>query len=244
MLGYLLDRARRLRAPGHSEAPHIPGGGIVRELVFGANDGLVAAFAVVSGVHAAAVSPKVVFLAGLAELLGGTIAMGLGGYLAGKSEREYYEAERRREEREVDLYPETERREVADIFRQKGFDGEVLEAMVTHVTAERERWVETMMREELGLSLDTARSPATSGIATGLAYACGAAMPTLPYGLLDAAPAFRWSILLTLATLFFAGAAKTVVTGLPWWRAGLEATLIGAVAAAATFVAGWLLGGA
>lgn len=243
MLGYLLDRARRLRVPGHSEAPHVPGGGIVRELVFGANDGLVAAFAVVSGVHGAAVSGHVVFLAGMVELLGGTIAMGLGGYLALKSEREYYHAERRREEQEIDLYPETERREVTEIFRAKGFSGDVLEAVVARVTAERGRWVDTMMREELGLTLDPHRSPLGSGGATGLAYAFGAAMPTLPYAFAAADAAFRWSITCTLATLFAVGAAKTVVTGLSWWRAGLEATLIGVAAAAATFAAGWLLGG-
>ena len=221
MLGYLIDRARRMRRGGHSEAPHIPGGGIVRELVFGANDGLVAAFAVVSGVYGAAAPAHVVFLAGLAELIGGTIAMGLGGYLAVKSEREYYLAERGREEREVDLYPETERKEVREIFRAKGFHGDVLNAIVAHVTAERNRWVDT----------------------TGAAYAFGAAMPTLPYAALAPTAASRASIALTLATLFFVGAAKTVVTGHSWWRAGVEATVIGALAAGATFAAGLLLGG-
>jgi VIT1/CCC1 family predicted Fe2+/Mn2+ transporter len=241
MLGYLLDRARRLRRPGHSEAPHIPGGGIVRELVFGANDGLVAAFAVVSGVYAASAPAHVVFLAGLAELIGGTMAMGLGGYLAVKSEREFYLAEREREEREVDLYPETERREIREIFRAKGFEGEVLDAIVAQVTSERERWIDTMMHDELGLSLDAHRSPLGSGIATGLAYAFGAAMPSMPYAVLAPAAAFRSSVVLTLATLFFVGAAKTVVTGRSWWRSGAEAILIGALAAAATFAAGWLL---
>jgi VIT1/CCC1 family predicted Fe2+/Mn2+ transporter len=240
VLGYLIDRARRMRRGGHSEATHIPGGGIVRELVFGANDGLVAAFAVVSGVYGAAVPAHVVFLAGVAELIGGTIAMGLGGYLAMKSEREYYLAERQREEHEVDLYPETERREVREIFRAKGFHGDVLDAIVGHVTAERGRWVDTMMRDELGLSLD-ARSPLLSGAATGLAYAFGAAMPTLPYAVFGLTAAFRVSIALTLATLFFVGAAKTVVTGRSWWRAGMEATIIGAAAAAATFLAGHVL---
>jgi VIT1/CCC1 family predicted Fe2+/Mn2+ transporter len=207
VLGYLIDRARRMRRAGHSEAPHVPGGGMVREVVFGANDGLVAAFAVVSGVYAAAAPGDVVFLAGAAELIGGTIAMGLGGYLSVKSEHEYYQAERRREEREVDLYPETERREVREIFRAKGFTGEVLEAVVAQVTAERERWIDTMMHDELGLSLDAQRSPGFSGAVTGLAYAFGAAMPTLPYTLLGPATAFRASVAATLATLFAAGRA-------------------------------------
>src|SRR5215471_14148968 len=100
----------------HSEAGHIPGGRSVRDLVFGANDGLVAAFAVVSGVHGALVSTRIVMLAGLAELIGGTIAMGLGAFLAAKSEREFILSERKREEREVVEFPDEERKEVRTIF--------------------------------------------------------------------------------------------------------------------------------
>src|ERR1700737_4679063 len=94
------------------EAAHIPGGRSLRDLVFGANDGLVAAFAVVSGVHGAAVSTRIVLLAGLAELIGGTIAMGLGAFLAAKSEHEFILSERAREEREIQEFLEEERREV------------------------------------------------------------------------------------------------------------------------------------
>src|ERR1700737_5402739 len=96
----------------HTEAAHIPGGRFLRDLVFGANDGLVAAFAVVSGVHGASVSNRIILLAGLAELLGGTIAMGLGAFLAAKSERELILSERAREEREIQEFLEEERREV------------------------------------------------------------------------------------------------------------------------------------
>src|SRR5205085_5591832 len=99
----------------HTEAAHIPGGRSLRDLVFGANDGLVAAFAVVSEVHGAAVPTRIVLLAGLAELLGGTIAMGLGAFLAVKSEREFVQSEREREEREVRDFPEVERSEVRAI---------------------------------------------------------------------------------------------------------------------------------
>lgn len=236
-------RFARPREIAHSEQAHVPGGGIIRQLVFGANDGLVAAFAVVSGIHGAGATPQLVFMAGMAELLGGTISMGLGAYLSAKSEREYVEGERRREDYEIDHFPEREREEIREIYESKGFTGETLEAIVTHVTADRRRWLETMLREELGLSPEAGQQAPREGVATGMAFACGAAIPTLPHSL-GLAPelAFFLSIVLTLFALFGVGAGKTRVTGLRWWRSGLESAGIGALAAGATFLVGALLG--
>lgn len=223
----------------HTEAAHIPGGRSLRDLVFGANDGLVAAFAVVSGVHGAAVSTRIVLLAGLSELIGGTIAMGLGAWLAAKSEREFILSEREREEREVVEFPEEERKEVRTIFARKGFRGEALEQMVSHVTADPVFWVDTMMSEELGLSAVATAAPLRSGIVVALSYAMGAAFPVLPYALpINVGNAFLVSVVCTLVALFVAGALKTRMTGRPWLRSGLETVLVGALAAAATFVAG------
>ncbi len=228
----------------HTEAAHIPGGRSLRDLVFGANDGLVAAFAVVSGVHGAAVSTRIVLLAGLAELIGGTIAMGLGAYLAAKSEREFISSERDREEREIVEFPEEERKEVRTIFGRKGFRGEALEQMVAHVTADPVFWVDTMMTEELGLSAIPNVTPLRSGAVVSLAYALGAAFPVIPYALpLAVQTAFQLSVGLTLFALFVAGALKTLMTGRPWLRSGLETVLVGALAAAATFLAGRLIAG-
>src|SRR5438105_14001765 len=155
----------------HTEAAHIPGGRSLRDLVFGANDGLVAAFAVVSGVHGALVSTRIVLLAGLAELIGGTIAMGLGAFLAAKSEREFILTEREREEREVQEFPEEERKEVRTIFARKGFKGNALDQMVEHVTADPAFWVDTMMTEELGLAVSPHVTPIRSGLVVAAAYA-------------------------------------------------------------------------
>jgi VIT1/CCC1 family predicted Fe2+/Mn2+ transporter len=226
----------------HSEAAHIPGGRSVRDLVFGANDGLVAAFAVVSGVHGAAVSTRIVLLAGLAELIGGTIAMGLGAFLAAKSEREFILAERAREEYEVEHFPEEEKREVRGIYEAKGFKGEALEAIVRQVTCDPKFWVDTMMAEELGLGGAPSGSPVRSGLVTGLSYALGATFPVLPYALpFGPTSAFAATVVLTLVALFGAGATKTVITGRPWARSGIESMLIGALAASATFLAGrWI----
>jgi len=229
----------------HSEAAHIPGGKNVRDLVFGANDGLVAAFAVVSGVHGAAASTRIVLLAGLAELLGGTVAMGLGAFLAAKSEREYILKERAREEYEVARFPEVERREVRTIFENKGYSGPALDTIVSHVTADRTFWVDTMMTEELGLAVAPTVEPLRSGAVVAIAYALGAAFPVVPYALpLGISTAFALSSVLTLCALFVAGAAKTRMTGRKWHRSGLESAMVGAVAASATWFAGHLLAGA
>src|SRR5207248_932876 len=139
-----------------------------------ANDGLVAAFAVVSGVHGAAASTHIILLAGLAELIGGTIAMGLGAFLAAKSEREFILSEREREEREVVEFPDEERKEVRTIFARKGFRGEALEQMDAHVTADPVFWVDTMMTEELGLTAVPSTAPFRSGLVVAVAYALGA----------------------------------------------------------------------
>jgi VIT1/CCC1 family predicted Fe2+/Mn2+ transporter len=226
----------------HTEAAHIPGGRSLRDLVFGANDGLLAAFAVVSGVHGAAVSTGIVLLAGLAELIGGTIAMGLGAFLAAKSEREFVMSEREREEREVIEFPEEERKEVRTIFARKGFKGEALEQMIAHVTADPVFWVDTMMTEELGLSAVPHTAPLRSGLVVAWAYALGAAFPVIPYALpVVVQSAFPLSVGCTLVALFVAGSLKTLMTGRPWLRSGLETVLVGALAAAATFLAGRLV---
>ncbi len=224
----------------HTEAAHIPGGGIIRELVFGANDGLVAAFAVASGVNGAGIKSSVILIAGLAELIGGTISMALGAYLSTKSQIEYYRGEMNREAYEVDNFPDIERQEIRDIYRSKGFTGEILEKIISHITSDKKRWVDIMMHEELGLSLDTNISPIKSGIATGGAYAFGALMPVIPYVFLQPVPGLVASAIITLSVLFGVGVAKTVVTGKNGLRSGLESMAIGGLAAAATFLGGRL----
>ncbi len=229
--------------PSHTEAAHIPGGGIIRELVFGANDGLVAAFAVASGVNGAGVKSSVILIAGLAELIGGTISMALGAYLSTKSQIEYYRGEMNREAYEVDNFPEVERQEIREIYESKGFKDEILEKIISHITSDRKRWVEIMMNEELGLSLDPSTSPSKSAVATGGAYAFGALMPVIPYMFMQPGSGLLASAAVTLTVLFGVGAAKTIVTGKNLLRSGFESMAIGGLAAAATFLAGKMFAG-
>jgi VIT1/CCC1 family predicted Fe2+/Mn2+ transporter len=229
----------RRPTPGVHQEVHVPGGGIVRDLVFGANDGLIAAFAIVSGVHGAQLTSKIIVIAGTAEVVGGMISMGMGAYLSVKAAIEYIRSERVREEYEVEHFPDRERKEIHDIYKEKGFESPMLEAIVDHICADKKRWVNIMMREELNLSDEEALSPGRSAFATGGAFALAAAVPVLPYVLSENVELnFLWSLTLTISVLFFVGASKTVVTGLKWWRSGLEAMIIGGLAASATYIIG------
>lgn len=222
--------------------PHMRGGEIIRDIVFGANDGLIAAFAVVSGVNAAVQTNKIVFIAGIAEMIGGTISMGLGAWLAAKSEHEYIESERDRELYEIDNLPDRERQEIRDIYSAKGFEGPQLEEIVKTICSDKQRWLDIMMKEELNLNVNQPKTPLKSALATGTAYAIGAAMPTFPYAFIPISHAFMVSIILTILTLFFVGAGKTYVTGRNWLKSGMEAVLVGVLAGSATYLIGKLVG--
>ncbi|MFQ5458110.1 MAG: VIT1/CCC1 transporter family protein [Myxococcota bacterium] len=228
---------------GHQEK-HVPGGEIIRDLVFGANDGLVSALAIVSGVHGAQMTSRIIMYAGMAEIIGGLISMGLGAYLSVKSAKEYIRGERLREEYEVREFPERERAEIHEIYRAKGFEPPILDAIVDHICADEQRWVNIMMQEELNLVEEDSLSPEKSAFATGGAFAFAAVLPVLPFALTQNVHlAFLWSIAVTVGALFLVGASKTVVTGLKWWRSGVEAMGIGGLAALASYlIIGWVAG--
>jgi VIT1/CCC1 family predicted Fe2+/Mn2+ transporter len=224
----------------HTEKVHAPGGGRMRDVMLGLNDGLVAAFAVTSGVAAAFSSSKIVIMAGLAEMLGGAVSMGLAAYASARAQYEFYQSENQRERDEIKRWPERERDEVRGIYRNKGFSGPLLDQIVSHITADPARWRAVMMREELGFGADVAEPPSHSALTVGVSYLLGAAVPLLPY--LGIAPpgGVLVSALATVATLFIVGAAKTLVTTRPWWRSGFESMAIGIAAALVTYGAGLL----
>ncbi len=221
----------------HTEQIHAAGGVIVRDLMLGLNDGLVASFAVTSGVSGAFTAAGVVVMAGLAEMLGGAVSMGLAAFISARSQVEFYHSEVERERDEIRRWPEREREEIRTIYRDKGFGGVLLEQIVGHITAEPERWSKVMMREELGFA-ENFDSPLRSALAVGLSYLGGAAVPVLPYFFIPPARGIVFSASFTLLALFVVGAAKTVITARKWWRSGLESVLIGVLAGAATYGAG------
>jgi vacuolar iron transporter family protein len=222
-------------AIGHAEE-HFRAGDVVRDVVIGMSDGLTVPFALAAGISGAVASTHVVVTAGLAEVAAGSIAMGLGGYLAARGEAEHYERERRREEREVLEKRGAELAEVEGILRSYGV-GEAESAAVARALGEKPgRWVDFMMRFELRLEEPDRRRALTSAATIGGAYVAGGLFPLLPYMLIgQASRALLVSVGLTLAALLAFGFVKGRFTGASPARSALQTMVIGGVAAAAAF---------
>lgn len=224
----------------HTEQVHSAGGPSVRDLMLGLNDGLVASFAVTSGVAGAFAVSSIVVMAGLAETLGGAVSMGLAAFISARSQIEFYESEIARERDEIRRWPDRERDEIRAIYRTKGFTGELLDIVVRHITAEPERWANVMMREELGLAVESFDKPLRSGVTVGLSYLLGALIPVIAYFFVPPHLGVILSGIATVGALFVIGAAKTTITLRPWWLSGLECMATGIAAAAVTYGAGRL----
>lgn len=231
-------RRRLESASGHSH---------LRDFVYGAVDGAVTTFAIVAGVQGAGLSAGVVVVLGLANLLADGFSMGVSNYLGAQAERHELERVRRMEERHIDEVPEGEREEVRQIFAAKGFRGEDLERVVDVITADRGIWIETMLREEHGMTLH-APPPWRAGLATFLAFVAVGSFPLLAYlaALVDPGAVtrpFLWSSLMTGVAFFGVGAAKARLVDHPPWRGGLETLAMGGTAAALAWGVGAALAG-
>lgn len=219
----------------HREA-HFTGSATVRDVVIGMSDGLTVPFALAAGLSGAVDSSFVVLVAGIAEMAAGSMAMGLGGYLAARSEFDSYRAELAREHAEVREMPEAEAQEVREIFRRYGLDGAALESAVQAVRTSPDGWVRFMMREELGLEEPDAKRAPISAATIGLSYVLGGLLPLSPYALgLPLTVAFFWSIGVTLLSLAAFGAAKARFTGVPMIRGALQTVVVGGVAAGVAY---------
>lgn len=219
----------------HAER-HFTAGDVVRDVVIGMSDGLTVPFALAAGISGAVASTHLVVTAGLAEVAAGSIAMGLGGYLAARGEAEHYHRERRREEREVVEMRDAELAEVETILRSYGV-GEAESGLVAQALSEQPgRWVDFMMRFELGLEEPDPRRALRSAVTIGGAYVAGGLFPLVPYMVIgQASLALLASVALTLAALLAFGFVKGRVTGVSPARSGIQTMVIGGIAAAAAF---------
>jgi len=215
------------------------------DAVLGATDGIVTTFAVVAGAAGAGLSTGVVLIMGFANLLADGLSMAVGNYLGARSQQDFWREERDREIWEIEQIPEAEREEIRRHYRRKGFEGEVLERIVETITSDKERWLDEMMREELGIR-EEKTAPLASGIVTFAAFSAAGLVPLAAYAAAFfeksfLPSAFQLSIVLTAAALFAVGAARWFITRRPWWRSGIEILALGGVAAACAFAVGHLL---
>jgi predicted membrane protein (TIGR00267 family) len=225
------------------ETWHTAGGGAMRELVFGVNDGLVSTLSLVSGVAGAAVQQSVVLLAGVAGLLSGAISMAAGAYISTKSQREVYEAQVAREREELLLEPEEEKDELRTLYRLKGYSAEEADRLVERISQNEELMLESLVRDELGLMPETFPNPWLAGLQSGGAFVVGAFVPLIGYLFFSGITATLVSVAISVVALFVIGVLKTLFTGLSWLRSGLEMVLIGLFATVTTYLIGGLFEG-
>jgi len=205
-------------------------------MVIGMSDGLTVPFALAAGLSGAVQSTGIVITAGLAEIAAGSIAMGLGGYLAARTDAEHYASERAREEREVQEVPERETEEVAEVFRDFGVPEDVVSKASLAIRADPEKWVDFMMRFELGLEAPDPLRARRSAITIALSYIAGGFVPLAPYFLASTvSTGVLWSVLVTLLALFMFGFGKGRFTTEHPWRSAWQTVLVGGLAAGAAF---------
>ncbi len=219
----------------------------LKDFVFGAMDGTVTTFAVVAGVVGASLSPSIVLIMGFANLFADGFSMAVGNYISTKSEIEFIRKERNREEEEIHKYPNEERRVLRSLYIRKGFHGSVLDQVVRTITGNKKAWVDTVMREELGIT-DLNKTPLHSALATFAAFVLIGIVPLIAYLGSLVHPVFRTNTflitcILTGAAFFVVGSAKGMVVKRIWWKSGLETFAIGSAAAIIAFLVGFLLRG-
>ena len=220
---------------GHTEH-HFRSTDTVRDVVIGMSDGLTVPFALAAGLSGAHVATSVVVLAGLAEIAAGSIAMGLGGYLAARTDAEHYANELQREITETRELPEKETAEVVEVLEGFGLTREQMAPVVETITSDEKRWVDFMMKFELNLEEPDPARALRSASTIGFSYIVGGLIPLAPYFFVrDLGSALIASVGVTLTALFVFGGVKARFTGISMWRGGLQTAMIGGLAAAAAF---------
>lgn len=215
---------------------HFKGTDTVRDIVIGMSDGLTVPFALAAGLSGATSSTAIVVTAGFAEIAAGSIAMGLGGYLAARTDYEHYLSEKEREVKETVELPDVEAEEVGDIFKSYGLTDEQIAPILVQFRSQPSQWVDFMMRFELGLERPDPKRGRQSAFTIAASYILGGVVPLAPYIFCrEMVVSLKLSVILTLAALFVFGYIKGKFTGISAWRGAVQTTIIGGLAAAAAF---------
>lgn len=219
----------------HTES-HLKSSDLLRDVVIGMSDGLTVPFALAAGLSGVVDKSSIVVLAGIAEIAAGSIAMGLGGYLAGKTEQDHYASEVKREYDEVENLRHREIEETKEFFANIGLSPALQEQATEEIAQDKDRWVEFMMKYELGLDKPDPKRATKSALNIGISYVVGGIIPLSPYFFISSSvDALKVSVIVTLICLFVFGFFKSRMTGVNPWLGALKVTIIGAIAAAAAF---------
>jgi vacuolar iron transporter family protein len=220
----------------------------IGDFVYGATDGVVTTFAVVAGVVGAALSPSIILILGFSNLFADGLSMAIGNYLGSKSQKEYIEKERRREEWEIDNLVEQEKQEIKDIYTKKGFTAELLDEIVNVITSRRKVWVDTMMREELGL-IEGKKQPLDAAVTTFAAFSLVGLIPLIPFIFVHLSGfailteyAFLYSVVFTGISFFLIGIVRGKIVKKSLLRTGINTLAVGGIAASVAYIVGYLLG--
>ncbi|MFL5789077.1 MAG: VIT1/CCC1 transporter family protein [Flavisolibacter sp.] len=215
---------------------HVTSSALITDIVIGMSDGLTVPFALAAGLSGAVSSTGIIVIAGIAEICAGSIAMGLGGYLAGKTEQDHYKSEFQREHYEVDHLRHVEITETKEFFANIGLSPELQDKATEEIAKDKDKWVDFMMKYELGLDKPDPKRATKSAFNIGLSYVVGGLVPLLPYFFVSSPlTGLKYSVVVTLICLFIFGWFKSKITGVqPFWGA-MRVLFIGAMAAAAAF---------
>ncbi len=219
----------------HTET-HLKSSELLRDIVIGMSDGLTVPFALAAGLSGAVPNSSIIIIAGIAEIAAGSIAMGLGGYLAGKTEQDHYNSEVKREYDEVEHLRHKEIEETKEFFANIGLSEELQIKATDEISKDKDKWVDFMMKYELGLDKPDPKRATKSALNIGLSYIAGGIIPLSPYFFLsNSIEALQYSVIATLLCLFAFGFFKSKITGINPWLGAMRVALIGALAAGAAF---------
>jgi VIT1/CCC1 family predicted Fe2+/Mn2+ transporter len=215
---------------------HFTASDLIRDIVIGMSDGLTVPFALAAGLSGAVDTTALILTAGGAEIAAGSVAMGLGGYLAARTDEEHYESELKREQREIIELPEHEEAEVKEIFEEYGLEDEQIQSIISTLKKNPDKWVDLMMRFELGLEKPDPSRARNSAFTIAISYILGGLIPLLPYFFIaNPISGLKVSVIVTLIALAVFGYVKGRFTGTSPWKSSFQTTVVGGLAAAVAF---------
>lgn len=237
----MTEQPTGLAAAAIAEGERVARRGRIREVVFGAQDGLLSTLALVTGVRGADATRYAILVAGFAGALAGTISMALGAYVAAKSQRDVFEAELENERRQLERRPHVEVIELAAIFEAEGLDYDAAHRAAHAIATNPEVMLKTMAEKELGIPYESGVTPLADATTMGVSFVIGAAVPVVPYLFLGTTAGLVLSVLLTLGALFVMGVVKARLVGGHWVRGGAEIAGLAGAAAALAYVVGTVI---